>query len=179
MRRFLLILLAALPTATLNACDDVTGANQVVLTTDSALVLRAPTAAVEGPSALDASGPEAVSPELPQFAGAWDFALRQSGSTFRFVVRDPGTPSSRPGISLSSQPHESITEASRARSSYSDSSIVLSQGASYTFRTRTLGGGCFYYGKLRVADLDAAMGTARLIVTVNKRRCDDERLTED
>ena len=180
MRRFLLIILAALPLASLNACDDVTGGNEVILSTDSTLVLRAPTAADEGPSALDASVPQAVSPEFPQVSGAgWDFALRQSGSAFRFEVRDLGTAASRAGISLSNQPFESIDEASRARSTYSDSSIVLMEGASYTFRTRDVRGGCFYYGKLRVVDLDAAIGTARMIVTVNNVRCDDERLTED
>jgi hypothetical protein len=92
VRRFLLILMAALPLATVAACNDTTGSDETFLSGDTALVLRAPTA--EGPdqaSALDARVPQAVAPEFPQFAGQWDFALRQSGTSFRFDVLETST----------------------------------------------------------------------------------------
>ena len=180
MRRFLLILMAALPLSALAACDDVTGANEPSIAADSALVLRAPTApGADVSSALDATIPQGVTPEFPQYARAWDFALRQSGNSFRFDVLNTTTRSQRPGIALSNQAFAEIREASRRRSSYADSTIALVEGASYTFRTRANPSGCFYYGKLRVVDLDPALGTAQLYVAVNNGRCDDERLEYD
>jgi FtsP/CotA-like multicopper oxidase with cupredoxin domain len=183
VRRFLLILAAALSAPAVAACDDPTSfLNEPVLRADSALVLRAPTApGADAPSALNGAGPNTVSPERPQFAGQYDFALRQSGSTFRFVVTETSTRAGRPGIALSTTPYANIEEASRRRSEYADSSVVLVAGASYTYRTRqyqSAVGPCFNYGKLRVLTLDPAAGTASVQAMVNLN-CDDERLTAD
>ena len=183
MRRFLLILAAALSAPAVAACEDPTSfLNEPRLRSDSALVLRAPTApGADAPSALNGAGPNVVSPERPQSAGQYDFALRQSGSTFRFVLPETPTTTGRPGISPSATPYESIEEASRRRSEYSDSSVVLVLGAAYTYRTRQYQspvGPCFNYGKLRVLALDPAQGTASIQALVNTN-CDDERLTAD
>jgi hypothetical protein len=187
VRRLLLAVLALLPLAATAACDDATNPfDEVVIARDSALILRAPTSAVEGPSALDASAPpRVVSPELPGFAGAWDFSLRQSGSTFSLITARQvlvGAPrSALPLIAPSSQSFEAIEEASRNRSSYSDSAVALTPGGVYTYRTRlysSRGGSCFNYGKLQVLALDPADGSARLLAAVNVR-CGDERLVED
>ena len=181
MRRFLLILLAALPLSGLAACDDPTSfLNDPNLREDSALVLRAPGApGADAPSALDATIPAEVSPELPQFAGQWDFALRQSGSTFRLVPLQTGSSTTRPTLSPSAVAYENIDEASRRRSAYSDTAVVLTQGATYTFRTRAYqvrGGTCAgSYGKLRIDALDPATGRVNLRARVNVN-CDDERL---
>lgn len=183
MRRFLLILAAALSAPAVAACDDPTSfLNEPILRSDSALVLRAPTApGADAPSALNGAGPTVVSPERPQFAGQYDFLLRQSGSTFRFVALETATTSGRPGIAPSATPFENIDEASRRRSEYSDSSVVLVAGASYIYRTRQYQsqvGPCFNYGKLKVLTLDPAQGTASVQARVNLN-CDDERLTAD
>ncbi|HEX8673390.1 MAG TPA: hypothetical protein VF710_15955, partial [Longimicrobium sp.] len=82
---------------------------------------------------------------------------------------------------LSATPYANIEEASRRRSEYADSSVVLVAGASYTYRTRqyqSAVGPCFNYGKLRVLTLDPAAGTASVQAMVNLN-CDDERLTAD
>ncbi len=183
MRRFLLILAAALSAPAVAACDDPTSfLREPTLRSDSALVLRAPTApGADAPSAFDGAGPSVVSPERPQFAGQYDFALRQSGSTFHFVPLETPTRTGRPGILLSATPYEKIEEASRRRSDYSDSTVVLVPGASYTYRTRqyqSAVGPCFNYGKLKVLALDPAQGTASVQALVNLN-CDDERLTAD
>ena len=182
MRRFLLILLAALPISGLAACDDPTSyLTDPNLRQDTLLVLRAPGGAgADAPSALDASTPTEVSPELPQFAGQWDFAVRQSGSTFRFVPLETGSATTRPGLAPSAVDYAAIDEASRRRSVYSDSAVVLAAGASYTYRTRAYrvsGGTCFSYGKLRIDSLDPATGrvTLRALTNIN---CDDERLSD-
>lgn len=181
MRRLLLILLAVLPLAATAACEDNSFFNEATFRADT-LVLRAPTAAgADAPSALDASRPSTVSPERPQFAGAWDYALRQSGSTFTLLPVVTRARSLRPGLARSNDPFDQIDEASRNRAAYADSSVTLVQGAAYTFRTRqyrTDFGECFNYGKLQVVSLDPAAGTARLFVMVNAN-CDDERLTDD
>jgi hypothetical protein len=183
VRRFLLIFAAALSAPAVAACDDPTSfLNEPTLRADSALVVRAPTAAgPDAPSAFNGAGPTVVSPERPQFAGQYDFALRQSGGTFRFVALETPTRGARPGIMASTTPFENIDEASRRRSEYSDSSLVLATGASYIYRTRQYQspvGPCFNYGKLKVLALDPALGTASLQVLVNLN-CDDERLTAD
>ena len=192
MRRFLLAALALLPLAAAAACDDAANPfDEVTIVTDSTLVLRAPTAGVESASALDASTrppfsrPRTVRPELPEFAGEWDFALRQNGSTFSFVTQRGvvlgASRSSFPLIARSNTAFDAIDEAERSRATYSDSSIVLAEGAAYTYRTRAYavsGGTCFNYGKLRVLRLDPATGTARLEAAVNPR-CDDVRLVPD
>lgn len=183
MRRFLLILAAALSAPAVAACDDPTSfLGEPLLRGDSALVVRAPTAAgPDAPSAFNGAGPGVVSPERPQFAGQYDFALRQSGSAFRFVAVETPTRTGRPGIVLSTTPFEDIDEASRRRSEYSDSSVVLVQGASYLYRTRQYQsplGPCFNYGKLKILALDPAQGTASLQAVVNVN-CDDERLSAD
>lgn len=180
MRRFLLVLMAVLPLAPLAACDDTSSAfGAPSLSGDSTLVLRAPTATgADVASAVDAAVPAAVSPELPQYAGQWDFALRQNGGTFRLVTLDTGSPVTRPGISPRQEAFDNIEKASRRRSEYSDSTLTISQGSVYTFRTRYRSNQCFSYGKMRVVALDAALGTARLDVVVN-RNCDDERLIPD
>ena len=180
MRRFLLILMAALPVAALAACDSPTSIyGSPRIARDSAIFLRVPTSGgADAASALDALTPAAVSPELPQFAGQWDFALRQSGSTFRLVTLDTGSPTSRPGIAPRADDFYKIDEASRRRSEYSDSSVVITNGAAYTFRTRLRSSSCFSYGKMRVLSLNAATGTAQLDVLVNAN-CGDERLADD
>ncbi len=185
MRRFLLILLAALPLSGLAACDDPTSyLTDPNLREDTLLVLRAPGApggdAPTAPSALDGTVPTEISPELPQFAGQWDFALRQSGSTFRFVAIQTGSSVSRPGLAPSSTDYAAIDEASRRRSVYTDTAVVLTAGASYTFRTRQYparGRTCVSYGKMRVDALDPARGQANLRVLTNIN-CDDERLED-
>ena len=181
MRRLLLILIAVLPLAGTAACEDNSFFSEPQLRSDT-LQLRAPTAAeADAPSALDASVPRVVSPERPQFAGAWDYALRQNGSTFSLIPVTTRSRSTRPGLQLSTQAFDRIDDASRNRASYSDSAVVLVQGGAYTFRTRQYTGQfgeCFNYGKLQVLNLDPAAGTARLNVVVNAN-CDDERLTDD
>lgn len=181
MRRLLLILLAVLPLAATAACEDNSFFNEATFRADT-LVLRAPTAGeADAPSALDASRPSAVSPERPQFAGLWDYALRQSGSTFTLLPVVTRARSLRPGLARSNESFDQIENASRSRASYQDSTVTLVQGAAYTFRTRQYStdfGECFNYGKLLVVNLDPAAGTARLYVKVNAN-CDDERLTED
>lgn len=182
MRRFLLILLAALPLSGLAACDDPTSfLAEPNLRQDSALVLRAPGApGADAPSALDATRVTEVSPELPQFAGQWDFALRQSGSTFRLVPLETGSASTRPGLAPSAVDYANLEEASRRRSAYADSAVVLAPGATYTYRTRAYqagGGTCFSYGKLRIDALDAATGRVNLRALTNVN-CDDERLAD-
>ena len=180
MRRFLLILMAVLPVASLAACDDTSSAfGAPSLSGDSTLVPRAPTfVGADVASALDATVPAAVAPELPQYAGQWDFALRQNGSTFRLVTLDTGSPVSRPGLAPRQGVFTEIEEASRRRSEYSDSTVTINEGSVFTFRTRFRNNQCFSYGKLRVVDLDVALGTARFDVVVN-RNCDDERLIPD
>lgn len=181
MRRFLLILMAALPVAALAACDDTTSFfGEPALSGDSTLVLYVPNPAGTNvaASALDAAVPAAVSPELPQYAGQWDFALRRSGGALRLVTLDTGSPVTKPGIALSTRAFDNVKEASRRRSEYSDSSIVLTNGATYIFRTRYRSSSCFSYGKMQVKALDAAAGTTRLQVLVNQN-CDDERLEAD
>jgi hypothetical protein len=181
VRRLLLILIAVLPLAGTAACEDNNFFTEPVLRADT-LVLRAPTAAgADAPSALNASVPSVVSPERPQFAGTYDYALRQNGSTFSLLPVVTRTRSMRPGLQASTQAFDRIQEASRNRASYADSAVVLVQGGAYTFRTRQYTGQfgeCFNYGKLQVLNLDAAAGTARLHVVVNGN-CDDERLTDD
>jgi hypothetical protein len=181
VRRFLLILLAVLPLGATAACEDNSFFNEAELRMDTLLV-RAPTAAgPDAPSAIDASRPTTVSPERPQNALAWDYALRQSGSTFTLIPVETRTRAMRPGLARSNDAFERIERASRNRSTYADSAVVLSQGASYTFRTRqyrTDFGDCFNYGKLQVVNLDPATSTARIYVVVNAN-CDDERLTDD
>ena len=183
MRRFLLILAAALSAPAVAACDDPNSfLSEPTLRSDSAMVLRAPTApGADAPSAFNGAGPSVVSPERPQSALQYDFALRQSGSTFRFVAVETATRAGRPGIAPSTRPFENIEEASRRRTEYSDSSIVLVSGASYTYRTRqyqSAAGPCFNYGKLKVLALDPVGGTATLQARVNLN-CDDERLSTD
>ncbi len=181
MRRFLLILLAVLPLGATAACEDNSFFNEAAIRADT-LVLRAPTAAAaDAPSALDLSRPSTVFPERPQFARVWDYALRQSGSTFTLIPVETRSRSLRPGLARSDQAFDDIDEASRNRSTYSDSAVVLVQGSAYTYRTRQYStdfGECFNYGKLQVLNLDAAAGTARVYVVVNAN-CDDERLADD
>lgn len=181
MRRLLLILIAVLPLAGTAACEDTSFFSEPQLRADT-LLLRAPSAeGADAPSALNASVPSVVSPERPQFAGGWDYALRQNGSTFTLLPITTRTRSMRPGLQRSTQAFDRIDEAPRNRASYADSAVVLAQGGAYTFRTRqyrTDFGECFNYGKLQVLNLDPAAGTARLFVLVNGN-CDDERLTED
>ncbi|HEX8431468.1 MAG TPA: hypothetical protein VF625_09280, partial [Longimicrobium sp.] len=168
MRRFFVILAAVLPLAVLaSACNDSTGFGNARLTADSAVVLRSPNSTVDGPSAIDTRGLILVSPERPEAAGQWDFALRQNGNAFSLVSAPAGISSgfARAAIRRSTETYERIEEAPRRRAEYSEEPTVLEQGASYTFRSRqyaTQFSICFNYGKLSVVRLDPAAGTATL-----------------
>jgi hypothetical protein len=183
VRRFFVILAAVLPLAVLaSACDDATGFGNARITADSSVVLRSASAPIDGPSAFDSRGLVLVSPERPEAAGQWDFALRQNGSTFSLVSAPAGISSgfARAGIRRSTETYERIEEAPRRRAEYGDQPVVLTEGASFTFRSRqypTQFSTCFNYGKLAVLKLDAAAGSATLAVAVNDN-CDDPRLTD-
>ncbi|HYW05537.1 MAG TPA: hypothetical protein VE913_01200 [Longimicrobium sp.] len=183
VRRFFVILAAVLPLAVLaSACNDATGFGNASITADSSVVLRSASSAIDGPSAVDARGLILVSPERPEAAGQWDFALRQNGNTFSLVSAPAGISSgfARAGLRRSTETFERIEEAPRRRSEYSEEPTVLAEGASYTFRSRqyaTQFSTCFNYGKLAVVKLDPAAGTATLAMAVNDN-CDDARLTD-
>lgn len=183
MRRLLLIISALLPLAVLaSACGDATGLGTPLLQADTAVVLRSPTSDAGGPSGIDSRSLILVSPERPEAAGQWDFALRQSGTTFTLVSAPAALGSSlaRALLRPSTDSFDDIDDAPRRRSEYSEQPVTIAVGSTFTFRSRqfaTTYGVCFNYGKLAVAALDPAAGTARLKLLVNVN-CDDPRLTD-
>jgi hypothetical protein len=121
-------------------------------------------------------------PERLTDAQQWDFALRRAAGTLilrPFTVVGGGLRGA--GIATSATEYERIRRAPRSTTAYGYEPITLTAGTTYVARSRQFSAGagipCVKYGKLKVLDLDAALGTATLAVTVNDV-CDDDRLTE-
>lgn len=170
--------------ALLGACGDDPLFPDVQLSTDTV------TLTVPGdlePSALDlarATLPFTLlrRPELVQDAAEWDIALRRTGAGLSFLPFDqPGSPYRGAGIRTSTDNFDTIEEAPRATGAYGDDPVPVTANAVYLFRSRqypTQGGLCVNYARAKVISVDAAAGTAKVAVVIN-RNCDDERLQED
>jgi hypothetical protein len=120
-------------------------------------------------------------PELAEDAQQWDFALRrtEAGALALRPYTAPGSQLRGAGIAESSVDFDRLTRAPREVGAYRYETTEIAQGATYLLRSRQYGGGagflCVKFGRARVLEVDAAAGTARLVVAVNEN-CDDERL---
>lgn len=170
--------------ALLAACDDDPLFPDVQISTDT-VTLTVPGA--DEPSALDlarATLPFTLlrRPELVQDAGEWDIALRRTSGSLTFLPFDaPGSPYRAAGIRTTTEDYDAIDEAPRATGAYDDQPVPVTVNGVYLFRSRqypTQGGLCVNYARAKVLAADAAGGTARLAIVIN-RNCDDERLQDD
>ena len=181
------VLLALPLAAVLTACEDDPFVTETLLTRDT-VSIGLPAGAEALPSALDLVRGQDPSllryPELVFHAEQWDFALRRptAGSLALRPYTAPGSGLRPAGIATASGDFEAIAEAPRTASSYSTETVPIALNASYFLRSRqallSVGATCFKYAKVKVLALDAAAGTAQLVVVINEN-CDDERLVED
>ena len=171
--------------AGLSACDDNPFLAEILLTRDTVLI-AAPTAGADLPSAIDLVRQNRVNftrrPETLQDAQVWDFALRDAGGSLVLRPYQPiGTTSGGAGIAPAAGDFEALDEAPRTESTYGTAPVTLSQGQVLYLRSRRFSSGlgaCVKYARAKVVELDAAAGTARLAIVVNDN-CTDERLVED
>lgn len=169
--------------ASLAACNnDPYGLNQVTLATDTAAKIAAPTAdSASLGSAIDITNSNiARFPERSSDAQSWDFALRQSGSTFYFRPY-PGSVS-QIGAGLIGPTSDVYASADMApsRTQYGDTAVVVQPGKTYYVRSRQfgeLGVVCVRYAKLTPIAVSPVAGTVTLSVTSNVG-CNDRRLKE-
>lgn len=164
----------------LAACGDSTGVQRLILS--DTLTVGVPGAVGNPASAIDLvriAPPYTLLRRPEQIADAqqWDFALRESGGGLALRPYAPEGGGLRgAGIALSSTDYDRLERAPRGTGPYTYATMPLTEGATYVVRSRQYGGGCAKYGKLKVVDLDAAEGTARIALTLNDG-CEDERLT--
>lgn len=182
----LFVLLAAFIAAPglLGACGDDPLFPDIQLSTDT-VTLTVPGS--DAASALDLARAQIPftllrRPELIQDAGEWDVALRRSGAGLVFQPFDePGSPFRGAGIRTTGDDFDTIDEAPRATTAYGDQPVAVTVNGVYLFRSRQYsasGGLCVNYARAKVLAVDAAAGTARMALVVN-RNCDDERLRDD
>jgi hypothetical protein len=164
----------------LAACGDSTGVERLILS--DTLTVGVPGAAGNPASAIDLvriAPPYTLlrRPEQIVDAQQWDFALRESGGGFALRPYAPeGGGLQNAGIARSSTDYDQLDNAPRGTGPYTYEAVAIAEGATYAVRSRQYGGGCAKYGKLKVVELDAAEGTARIALTLNDG-CEDERLT--
>lgn len=180
MRRFLLAAVLLFPlTALTAACDDGLDLGEPILGRDSALVLAAPGRSEVLGSAVDFARLSTARPEMPQDAGAWDFALREGGGVIRLVPNPFVTSRQLPLIVRVDKAYADIKEAYTSRSAYGDTAIALTENAVYMIRSRqypsSSGGLCYNFAKLWVKDIDIPGGRITVDLTGNLR-CGDQRL---
>lgn len=179
MRAVLYAGLLLLPAAALmGGCDD-TFLGDPILARDTAFV-AAPTSESGRATAIDLSNGNAPRrPEFPFDAQQWDLQLRQNGGAFFLAPIQNNTVRRGAGVRAATGEFEQIDEAPRDRDTYSNEPIAVTEGSVYFAHSRDItGAGCHKWAKLRILDLDAAAGTADLVV-VSNQSCDDERLTLD
>jgi hypothetical protein len=139
-------------------------------------------------SAIDIVRPNSASqlvrfPERVVDAEQWDVALRRTdaGGLELRPYQPLGGGSSGAGIAVGSGSFETIEKAPRGTAAYQRDPLPIAVNGVYFIRSRQFSGGgiaCVRYAKLRVLELDAAAGTARIALVINVG-CDDERLTDD
>lgn len=183
----LFVLLAAFfaSSALLGACGDDPLFPDVALSTDT-VTLTVPGSAA--PSAIDLvriQPPFTVlrNPELVRDAGEWDVTLRRTpqGTLELRPYDQPGSPYRGAGILPTDEDFDRIDEAPRATGAYSGESVAVTPNSVYYLRSRqypSQAGLCVNYAKAKVLAVDAAAGTARVVLVINDN-CDDERLEED
>lgn len=122
-------------------------------------------------------------PELIRDAGEWDITLRRTeagGLVFR-PFDQPGSPLRGAGIQPTTRDFDAIREAPRAVGAYQEAPVAVSANATFLLRSRQYpqsGALCVNYAKAKVLAVDAAAGTAEVVIAVNDN-CDDERLEDD
>jgi hypothetical protein len=177
VRFLLLFAFVLIPSAVvLSGCEDPFNLGDPVLALDS-LRLAAPTSQVNIPTAVDINNGNALRrPEQPSESSAWDFQLRQNGSSFSLVPFGTLGRLRGAGIRPADAPFETAEEAPRGRSEYTRGSFAITPGQSYYVQTREAQNSfCVKYGILKVLSVSADSGTARLAIRSNQN-CDDERL---
>ena len=177
LRVFCIAALAA-TAASLAGCDDPLGLDDPVIQTDT-ITLAAPTSASALPSAIEITNFNVLRfPELPAQALAWDFQLRQEGSTFLIAPVQQVDRFRGAGIQPADRDIEQVQEAPRARDSYTRTPLAVTVGQTYYLQSRQTRSLCVKFGALKVLSVDPAAGTARIVVRSNQNtNCDDERLT--
>jgi hypothetical protein len=177
VRFLLLFAFVLIPSAVvLSGCEDPFNLGDPVLALDS-LRLAAPTSQVNIPTAVDVNNGNALRrPELPSESSAWDFQLRQNGSSFSLVPFGTLGRLRGAGIRPADAPFETAEEAPRGRGEYTRTGVPIAPGQSFYVQTREAQNSlCVKYGILKVLSVSADSGTARLAVRSNQN-CDDERL---
>lgn len=182
--RLYFLLAALFATSALGACGDDPFFPDVQISTDT-VTLTVP--GTEAASALDLARAQVPftllrRPERVEDAAEWDIALRRGGAGLLFLPFDqPGSPFRGAGIRLVSDDYDTIEEAPRATTAYGEQSVAATVNQVYLFRSRqypTSSGLCVNYARAKVLSTDAAAGTARVAIVIN-RNCDDERLQDD
>lgn len=170
----LLLLPAA---ASLTACDDATGVGNF-LRGDSIDL-----AAVNGPStratAVDVlNGVLPSFPERPAYAGAYDFQVRQHGSTLWFVPNRGESGLRGTGLAETTRSYDNPGNAPRRVDAYGRDSVAVVAGKSYFLQTRVVPAICSTTSKYALINIlavrpDSGTVTFRM---VSNQNCDDERL---
>jgi hypothetical protein len=182
--RLYLLLAALFAASALGACDDDPLFPDVEISTDTVTLTVPGTTAASALDLARAQVPFTLlrRPERVEDAGEWDIALRRGGAGLLFYPFDqPGSPFRGAGIRLSSDDFDTIDEAPRGTTAYGEQSVAVIVNQVYLFRSRqypTSGGLCVNYARAKVLSTDAAAGTARVALVIN-RNCDDERLQDD
>ncbi|HET7464584.1 MAG TPA: hypothetical protein VFJ82_25305 [Longimicrobium sp.] len=170
-----LVLLPA--AAALTACSDATGVENF-LRGDSIDL-----AAVNGPSkratAVDILNGVILSfPERPAYAGAYDFQVRQHGSTLWFVPNRGESGLRGTGLLETTRTYEKPGSAPRPVDEYERDSIAVAAGKNYFVQTRVVPSTCSTTSKYALINIlavnaDSGKVTFRM---VSNQNCDDERL---